>query len=381
MKESRKAVFIGGYAGSFLKFRSPLILTLRKMCYQVVVLLPDFGDREIEQEIIEFSNVYSVEFDLFDFSRSGLHLAENIQAICKLRRKIMEIDPVLIFSFTPKVNVLAGLACFGMRHVSYLPTVNGLGFVFTESLRKSFVLRLVLMVLFGISFSRAKFVVFQNSEDRSFLERFLIVRSEKCVVIEGGGVESTSSLPELPNRPVFLMACRLLVHKGVFEYLDAADRVLESYPSAKFILAGDFDAENPAGIRENELKQRLLASGVEFVGYRSDISELIALSSCVVLPSYREGLPRICLEALSIGRPLIVSDAPGCFGLVKRGLNGFHSNVGDVESLYYSMLCVLALSSSELLRMSVESKNLFSERFSKEVVLTQWSNLLEKIEK
>ncbi|MEQ8800540.1 MAG: glycosyltransferase, partial [Haliea sp.] len=143
-----------------------------------------------------------------------------------------------------------------------------------------------------------------------------------------------SPLPE--NGPNFLLIARLLGDKGVREYVAAASKVRERHPDARFRLVGFIDG-NPDSITQRELEQWIVDGDIDYLGELDDVRPAIADASVYVLPSYREGTPRTVLEAMSMGRPIITADAPGCRETVSHGDNGYLVPVKAVDELVEAM--------------------------------------------
>src|SRR4029079_869089 len=197
------------------------------------------------------------------------------------------------------------------------------------------------------------------------------VRPQQARVLPGSGVDlehfAPAPLPEGP--PVFLFIGRLLRDKGVVEFVEAARLVAREYPDARFRLLGGLDEGNRTGIRQPELNSWLAEGIVEHLGTTDDVRPHIAAATAVVLPSYREGLPRSLLEAAAMERPLIASDVPGCRDVVDDGINGFLCSVRDAGSLAEAMRRLLQLPRPQQLAMGKASRRRVQERFSEAAVV------------
>ena len=180
--------------------------------------------------------------------------------------------------------------------------------------------------LYRPALRKAEAVFFHNEDDRDLFIGRRIVRGDQAIVIPGSGIDLSRFKPEpLPGRadaPVFLLIGRLINEKGVREFVDAAVRLKTDWPNARFQLLGDF-ATGPRAVSRKELESWVAAGTVEYLGSSPDVRPFIAGADCLVLPSYREGLPRSLLEGAAMGRPLIATDAPGCRSLIEPGGTGF----------------------------------------------------------
>ena len=178
-------------------------------------------------------------------------------------------------------------------------------------------------------------VIFQNADDRNTLLGSDALATEKTVLIPGSGVDLRLYFPNTePNKPpIVIMAARLLRDKGVGEFAEAACNIKKHGIVARFLLAGEIDQHNPESMTDDEMAQIKVQGNVEALGYRDDIPALFAASSIVVLPSYREGLPKMLIEATASGCAVVTTDAPGCRDAIEADVTGLLVPVRDVDAL------------------------------------------------
>jgi glycosyltransferase involved in cell wall biosynthesis len=254
--------------------------------------------------------------------------------------------PDVVHHFTPKPMVYGSLAA-RLLHVSVrISTVAGLGYVFAKkgwlaSVAQRLALRLYRFALIG----RNSWVIIQNPDDRNLLLRHSVVSADRTALVRGSGVDSRafplSPLP--PGVPVVLCAARLLWDKGIGDFVAAARLLREQHVSARFLLAGWHDSEHPVSIPKTIVEGWHNEGVIEYVGHCSDMASLLKQSTVVVLPTkYREGVPRILVEAASTGRPLVATDVPGCREVCVDGVTGTLIKPGDVSSLAAAIAELLA---------------------------------------
>jgi glycosyltransferase involved in cell wall biosynthesis len=216
--------------------------------------------------------------------------------------------------------------------------VTGIGFAMQGGGVRS-ALRALTENLYRVALGCASEAIFQNPDDHDlFVARRLAPRSLKTRVVNGSGI-NLSRFPEtaLPGAPiVFLMIARLLREKGVREYLEAAARIRTVFPSVVFRLVGPFET-GPDRFDHRVLQEFIDAGVIEYLGPLSDVLPQLQHCTVYVLPSYREGTPRTVLEAMSVGRPIITTDVPGCRQTVEHGVNGFLVPARSVDALVSSM--------------------------------------------
>jgi glycosyltransferase involved in cell wall biosynthesis len=183
-------------------------------------------------------------------------------------------------------------------------------------------------------------VIFQNSEDMQGFIGSAIVDRAHTTLIRGSGVDLSKfqHTPEPEGAVTFLLVGRMLRHKGVAEFVAAAQQVKIKYTDWRFRLAGDVDPGNPASLTHDEMVAWDRAGDVEWLGHRDDVATLMSEAHVVCLPSYREGLPKTLLEAAASGRPMIASDIAGCREVVRSGVNGLIVPARTVGPLRDAML-------------------------------------------
>jgi glycosyltransferase involved in cell wall biosynthesis len=173
------------------------------------------------------------------------------------------------------------------------------------------------------------------------------------------------------------MVARLLWDKGIGEYVEAARLIKNIYPNTRFLVLGPHGVDNPSAVDFATLSQWTNSGAIDYVGMVSDVRPYLEMADCVVLPSYREGMPRSLLEASAIGRPIIAADSPGCRDAVVDGQTGFLCKVRDVGSLYQAMIDCISLSYEERLQMGAKGRIRAEALFSESVVINKYlSHLL-----
>jgi glycosyltransferase involved in cell wall biosynthesis len=214
--------------------------------------------------------------------------------------------------------------------------VTGLGYLFaTGSLSAR--LRRALLVR-GLRFARHPNlrVVVQNDEDGELLLHEGIIQKDQLAWIRGSGVDLDRfrARPEPPGPPLVVLCARLVWQKGVQEFVDAAAALHREGCGLRFALIGEPDPGNPLAVPRDRLQGWAEAGLVEWWGHREDVPAVFAAASVVCLPStYREGVPKVLLEAAAAGRPIITTDVPGCRDVVSDGVNGLLVAPGSASSL------------------------------------------------
>jgi glycosyltransferase involved in cell wall biosynthesis len=250
-----------------------------------------------------------------------------------------EERPDIVHGFTIKCAVYGALVG-RLVNAGRINAVAGMGYVFISDSLRARLLRpsLRLLMRAALGGERARLIL-QNPDDVRLFESARIVRAEQIRLLRGSGVDCSRFLPPSGERasaqaPLrVLLAARMLWDKGVGEFVEAARQLKSEGRQLRFLLAGVPDPGNPAAIAEETLLGWQEQGLVEWLGHVADMPTLLADADIVVLPSYREGLPKSLIEAAACARPLITTDAPGCREVVTHGVNGLLVPVRDAEAL------------------------------------------------
>lgn len=370
MVKRRKVIIALNTAWNLVNFRAGLIRSLVAKGYEVVAVAPN---DEYAPRLAELG----CRFVALPMDNKGTHPGHDLLLFFRFFNLLRRERPDVFLGYTVKPNVYGSLAA----HVLGIPVVNniaGLGAVF---IRDNWLTRLVRQ-LYKTALSRSRHVFFQNDEDmRLFVEQGLVV-ADKVSRLPGSGVDLSAFRyePMLPleNRPFrFLLVARLLWDKGVGEYVEAARMVRRKYPTAKFQLLGFLDVKNPTAVSSTQMDDWVEEGVVEYLGVADDVKPYIAAADCVVLPSYREGVPRSLLEAAAIGRPAVTTDAVGCRDAVDDGVNGLLCRVGDAGDLAEKLLCMIAMTPVERELMGQAGRRKMEFEFDERIVIRRYLEIIK----
>jgi len=317
-----------------------------------------------------------VERIAIDIDRAGLNPFADLRLIARYRSLLKRLRPAAYLSYTIKPNIYGSFAAASLG-IPALPNISGLGTAFI----RGGPLQAIVTRLYRIGFGRAPTVFFQNDEDRDLFVSRRIVRADQARVLPGSGVDLDHFIPTpLPDGPpAFLFIGRLLRDKGVAEFVEAARSLRSDFPHARFQLLGAVDEGNRTAIHQAEIDSWLAEGVIEQLGTTDDVRPFIAAASAVVLPSYREGLPRSLLEAAAMARPLIASDVPGCRDVVSDGANGYLCAVRDAGSLAAAMRRLLQLPRAQQLAMGEAGRLRVQERFNEDFVVRDYLDVLASL--
>jgi glycosyltransferase involved in cell wall biosynthesis len=323
--------------------------------------------------------IRSYGFELFPMAirRGQGSLRSEVAALLELVDLYRREKPDIVHHVSVKHAVVGTLAARIAGVSRVVNAVTGLGHVFTHDSAKTRILRCMVKIAlrYGMPRSQTRVIV-QNADDQRFLVQAGIVHPSQTVLIRGSGVDLAqySPTPEPPEPITILLGARMLWDKGVGEFVEAARIIRRSDRSTRFVLAGEPDPANPLSIDSSQLRQWESQGIVEWKGYCTNMASELRKSHIVVLPSYREGLPKVLLEAAACGRPLIATDVPGCREIVRNGENGYLIPLGNSVRLA-DAICRLRDNANGRRAMGGRSREIVAGEFSADIVVSRTMQL------
>ncbi len=354
-------------------FRKNLIEFLLDKNYEIVCVA---NNDDLSNTSIQILKDLKIRFIKVNISRKGMNPIEDLKYLIKLVKIYKDEKPNLVMHFTIKPNIYGTIAS-KIAGVVSLNTINGLG---SAIIKENFFSK-ILKYLYKFSLLFSKKVFFQNNDDLDFFVENKLVNKNKTAIVPGSGVDtkSFSDCTSTNNELTFLLVSRLLKDKGIYEYIAAIKELNKSNLNCKFLLAGQFDFGNPSAITKEEVKEWEDASIIKFLGKTDNIKEFFKIADIIVLPSYREGLSRVLIEAASASKPIITTNMAGCKDVVDNGINGYLCEVKSIQSLQNCIKKMIQLSNSERVNMGENSKQMAAKRFDKDRVNEIYFKEIEKI--
>lgn len=347
-------LIIASWGPSLINFRLSLIKKLISRGHKVSVASPVDGFTEVLQKKI---TELGVNVNFYSLSSKNYNIFKDFLSILEIHKIIRNIKPDIIISYTSKPVIYTGLILKFFKKIRYYPLITGLGYAFIDRYSINHkILKYLVIKLYKEALKSSTKIIFQNKDDVDLFLKLKIIRQKNCSnIVNGSGVDlKLYPLSSLPSKPVFLMISRLLIDKGVREYVEAAKIVQSRFSGVTFQLAGYLD-KNPAVISENELQSWINDGYIEYLGEIKSVQSVLKLCKYYVLPSYREGTPRSTLEALSTGRPIITTDTAGCRETVVHEKNGLLVPIKDSVALANAMIRLLNETDKNIERMAKES--------------------------
>ncbi len=361
--------FVANTSWYLHNFRLGLIKSLLERGYEVSILAPsdEFSDRLRE------AGCYHIHLEM---DAKALNPLSDLMMIKRLSEHYIKIKPDLILHYTIK-PVLYGSLVAGKLGIPFINNITGLGTAFIKSNWVTWLVK----KLYRFSQKNADHIFFQNAEDKKlFKKEDLIPGNIPQEIIPGTGVNTDHfNVCSYPKRSplTFLLIARLIRDKGVVEFVEAARQVKSEFNKVHFQLLGFLDVSNRTAISREQMQIWTEQGIIEYLGETDDVRPYIADADCVVLPSYREGLPRSLMEAAAMGRPIIATDVTGCREVVEHGVNGYLCKARDATDLAERMKDMIALSIGDRQEMGLKGREKMEQHFDEKIIVEKIVNRIE----
>jgi glycosyltransferase involved in cell wall biosynthesis len=374
-------------------FRAGLIRALVEAGYEVVVAAPPDVYSERLKEL-------GCRYVPLPISNKGTNPVSDLWLLMRFWWLLRQEKPHAYLGYTVKPNIYGSIAA----HILGIPVINniaGLGAVFI----KDNLLTQLVKRLYKLALSKSSTVFFQNEDDRVMFVDAGLVPASITDRLPGSGVDLAKFAYHAPlgklgldhidehvssdilclqpvrveHKVSFILIARMLFDKGIGEYVEAARLIKARYPQVEFNLLGFLDVQNPAAISRSQMNEWVSEGVVNYLGTTDDVRPYINSTDCVVLPSYREGVPRSLLEAAAIGRPIITTNAVGCKEVVDDGVNGYLCQPRDAVDLADKIEKMLLLSAEQRTEMGFRGREKVEREFDERVVIEKYLMVLTEL--
>jgi glycosyltransferase involved in cell wall biosynthesis len=327
---NKKILFVVNELAFFASHRLPIARTAIADGYEVhLAAAPDDAAADTLRQ-------HGIVVHTVRLERGSPNPIREAIALFDLARLMARLKPDLVHLITSKPIIYGGIAARLTRVPAVVAAVSGLGYVFTSPATKAKILRAAVIRLYRLAMGHANArIIFQNRDDLDLLVTLGVVKQANTSLIRGSGVPLVDYpfVPEPQGEPNVVFAARLLGDKGIVEFIEAVRMLRARNLPARYTVIGDPDPGNPTAIPQSTIREWESERIAEFLGYRKDIASLFATANLVVLPSYREGLPKVLVEAASCGRAVVTTDVPGCRDAIEPDRSGLLVPVRDSAAL------------------------------------------------
>jgi glycosyltransferase involved in cell wall biosynthesis len=315
----KKFLFVINSDWGFLLYRTPLAIAAKNKGIQVWVASPDTGDA---------NKIIAMGFNFIELpmSRKGVNILNEFFTFLRILKIYYQLKPDLIHHVTIKPIIYGTIASAILNKAFVVNAISGLGFTFSSG-SSSRLLKFLVKNLLKISLKYQKSkIIFQNPDDFNLFIENKLISSNQGVLIKGSGVDCkvfSPSLSDFNKEKIVILPSRMIVEKGIYEFVDAARLLHLEFPNVRFVLVGKIDSGNPSSIDYFEIMAWEKEGILEWWGHQSDMVTVLNKGTMVVLPTfYGEGLPKVLLEAAACSKPIISTNVPGCKEIVRHEVNG-----------------------------------------------------------
>jgi glycosyltransferase involved in cell wall biosynthesis len=366
----RRIVIVANTTWNIYNFRLNIIRKLISEGNEVIVMAP------VDKFISYTENIPEVvHIPIRHLHRDSVNPIRDIRLLFELIGLYKKHKPDLILHYTVKPNIYGGLAA-RILGIPSMAVVTGLGY----SLMHEGWINMITRLLYKLTLPLHQKVIFENMDDKAMFEKEHLVSRHKSLSIKGCGVDTQLFSPngslEESSVTTFTFIGRLLYDKGVKEFIEAAQLVKKHNPQVQFWLIGEIDKENPSSIRHDDLMKWIRDPDIHYHGATENIRKFIEKSDCVVLPSYREGMPRVIMEAMSMARPVITTDTAGCRETIEDQVSGFLIPVKDSVALAQAMNDFIALDSHAKKLMGQAGREKVLREFDDKIIADRLYDML-----
>ena len=364
----KKVLMLGNSDIVIYNFRRELIEEMIKSGYEVYVSLPYSKRTEALKDM-------GCIFINTEINGRGTDIFEDIKLCLEYLKTLIKVRPDVVLTYTIKPNIYGGIACRLMR-IPYICNITGLG----SGYLKNGLVKKIIKILSRISYKKATKIFFQNTSDMNTLINDNIL-TKNYDLLPGSGVNleryNLLDYPDKESEVNFSFIARVMKDKGIDEYLEAAKSIKVNYPRVNFSIIGKIEEVKYRSIL-SEYERRGI---IKYEGFNDDIIHVIEKSSCIVNPSYSEGMSNVLLEGAACGRPLIASDIPGCREIIDNDINGLLFNVKSAEDLIEKIDKFINLDYREKVLMGLAGRIKVQDSFNRDIVVDKYMNLINSIER
>lgn len=371
LQVTKKILVISNTAWYLYNFRLNLMQSLQNQGYSIMAVAPydKYADK-IEQQGIAFFPM--------PMNGKGTNPIEDLGLISRLYKLFKKEKPAVILTYTPKPNIYSSIAARFLK----IPVINNIAGLGNAFINPGIVTQIAIQ-LYKLALRSSKKVFFQNNDDLSlFLEKKL-VKETLAERIPGSGVDTHKFSPLTGDRPrdrfVFLLVARMLWDKGVGDLVEAMRILKARYPQVECQLLGFLDVQNPTAISKEQMQRWVDEGLVTYLGVSDNVADVMRTADCVVLPSYREGVPRTMLEAASLAKPIITTDSVGCRDVIDEGVNGFLCKPKNAQDLADKMERMINLPEAERIHMGQQGREKMLREFDERIVIQRYLEVVEAV--
>jgi len=368
-----KIIFSSNVAWSIYNFRKDLLLSLQGDGHDIYCVSND--EEGYSSKLEEFG----FEFHQINVENNSKNPIKDLLIVREYFKLYKNIKPDVILHNAIKPNIYGTIAA-GLLKIKVINNISGLGTLFIKKSISTYLAKF----LYLISQSFATTVFFQNKYDMQLFIKSKLVNNKKSKLIPGSGVDTSKFIPLIEKREDnqifdFLFVGRLLKDKGIMELFNATNILNEEGYKFNLTLLGELYENNETSISKDQLEEWTRNSYINYVGATDDVTTFMQKADCLVLPSYREGLSKVLIEASSIELPIVTTDVPGCKDVVIDEYNGLLCEVRNSNDLADKMKKMMNYDKKKRLELGKNGRKIAKEKFDVNIIIDIYKREINKI--
>lgn len=366
-----KIIIVSNSLWNVINFRGDFLKELLEKKHEILII----AKKDHYFDRLNSINVKFIDLNLYNNFLFFL----NFLKIYKLYKQIKEYNPVLVFSFSMIPNIFIGFVSLFFSKIYFVNTFTGLGNAFVTGKLS----RLISIFILKISQKNVFKFFFHNQIDKELFNKLNISNKNNSEVVFGSGLNFKNYIiksNKFKTDKKFLFIGRLIITKGIKEYINCSTKILKKYPNTEFGIMGEFDIKHPQSIDKKTFSK--IINDFKFKHYHTNdkkkYNEIINEYNCIVLPSYREGLSKSLMEACYLGKAIIATNAPGMDEVSIDNYNGYRCDIKSSESLFKAMEKFILIDKKNFDNFSKYSQQI-SKKFNYKLVYSKYFDLIEKL--
>jgi glycosyltransferase involved in cell wall biosynthesis len=370
----KKLLFLVNVDWFFISHRLPIAIAASKSGFEVHIAASMTGQENILREA-------GFIFHDIPISRGSVGPFSFIKTMSEIIKLFRAVKPDLVHLITIKPILLGGIAARIVGINGVIAAISGLGYVFIDKGLIASTRRWAVKVLYRISLGHKNLrVICQNLTDLNYIQKTASLPNRSLTVIDGSGVslQKFQYTVDTNKIPKVIMASRMLKDKGVLEFVEAAKIIQNSGIQAAFILVGSPDPGNPTSIPISQIQDWAKKDILEFWGHQEDMNKILGQASIIALPSYREGFPKVLIEAAAVGRPVVTTDVAGCRDAIYNGITGVLVPPKDSNALAEEIK-KLIVSPETCHKMGMEGRKMAEDRFDEKITIERHLSIYDQV--
>ena len=369
MKE-QNLIISSNSSWNIINFRKNLISSFLDKNYKVYILVPN------NDKYTRLLKDIGCKVEIIKFKSRDKSLINAIKLYFKYFYFFYKIKPDYYFSFTIKPNIIGTLASMFFS-VKVINNITGLGSVFIND----GYLKKIIIIFYKLIFFKTTIVFFQNNYDLNFFIKNNLLNSKKAKLLPGSGINLNTFKYKKPLNKInknynFTFFGRVISEKGILELIDAIKIVKKKYSNINFFIIGDTDINDKKYYIIDELisnQDKLFI----YLPHQENIFTYLNKSDCVILPSYREGMPRTLLESAALGVPIMASNVPGCNEFIENKVNGLLFDVKNSKDLAKTIMSFISLDYETLLKYSFNARDKIEKEFDEKFIIKKYNDIID----